>query len=157
MTWPGVSDPSASVLDMEYCLVQEIHHNCKVGLANKLLLIVIICTAAKTILCVSVILRLSREDPLVVPGDAIASFITCPDEVTEGWCTVDRSLARKVFSKRAQAMTAQPQEWHSQERRWFKAIPKAVWITDYLLFAAVIIFTGAMFGSAQTSNPIGTR
>ena len=155
--WPGVKNPDASMLNLEYCLAQEIHPDCKVGLANKLLLIVIVCVGIKTLLCIGVVILLPREDPLVVPGDAIASFITSSDEKTKGWSTLDRSLVRKAFSSGRQIVTSQPREWQQRSRRWFKAIPRAVWITDYLLFAAVIIFLGAMYGAAQSSNPIGTR
>lgn len=155
--WPGVSDPDASMLNLEYCLAQDIHPDCKVGLANKLLLIVTICIAIKSLLCIGVVIVLPREDPLVVPGDAIASFITSPDDTTAWWATLDRSLAGKAFSSSQQAMMPQPREWHERSRRWFDAIPPAFWVLDYTLFAAVIIFLGCMFGAAQSSNPIGTR
>ena len=53
--------------------------------------------------------KVSRESPLVVPGDAIASFITDPDEVTRGRCTMDRYFSYP--QPRTDHKNPQPQQW----------------------------------------------
>ena len=138
MHWPGLSDPSAATLDLEYCLAQEVSNTCKVVLSNKLLLVVLLCLTIKTILCIVVLFTMSREDPLVVPGDAIVSFICSPDEFTAGRCTLDRELESKAsMYGRYAVVTAAPMQWHvAPRRRWTSGITAWVWTRSYFLFAA---------------------
>lgn len=156
MRWPGLSDPSAATLDLEYCLAQEISTTCKVILSSRLLLVVLICLISKTILCIVVLFTMPRENPLVVPGDVIVSFICSPDEFTAGRCNLDRELESQAsLGGRYTAVTATPTQWHATpRRRWISGITSWVWARSYLLFTADIIFVGAMFGVAQKSNPV---
>lgn len=156
--WPGLSDPSAATLDLEYCLAQEVSNTCKVVLSNKLLLVVLVCLVIKTTLCTVVLFIMPGEDPLVVLGDAIVSFICSPDECTAGKCTMDREKESKASMYGTySAVTAAPAQWHAAPyRRWTSGITAWVWTRSYLLFAADIIFVGAMFGAAQRSNPVNS-
>lgn len=159
MYWPGLIDQSAATLDLKYCLSEEISTTCKVGLSNKILLAVLVCLLVKAALCVAVLFTMPDKDPLVVPGDAVASFIRSADKFTAGWCTLDR----KRESKRSVAITCAagkttPVQWHAApSRRWASAIPPLVWLRSYGLFVTDIIFVGIMFGVAQKSSPLGSR
>ncbi|KAI1503677.1 hypothetical protein F5X99DRAFT_87631 [Biscogniauxia marginata] len=153
--WPGLKDRSASKLELKYCLVQEIDPICKVVLSNELLLAVLICVCVKTALCAMVTVVLGREDPFVVPGDAIVSFMTRPDARTVGRCTLDRYYRDKKdgSDKKEFQTVAEAKQWHQESRRWSRAIPAIVWLRSYLLFAGVIIFLGIVFRAAQEHNP----
>ncbi|KAI1636537.1 hypothetical protein F4809DRAFT_650433 [Biscogniauxia mediterranea] len=153
--WPGLKERSAAKLELKYCLVEEIDPICKVGLSNELLLAVLICVGIKTALCVTVTIVLGGEDPLVVPGDAIVSFMTQPDARTVGRCTLDRSQGhKKDGSGQNKFHMVGGSQWHLKEgRRWYSALPVMVWLRSCFLFAAVIIFLGFMFRAAQVHNP----
>lgn len=151
--WPGTKDHNASILDLEYCLVQEMQPLCKVGLVNVALLIVIVCLLIKMALSMVVFSTFRRSDLLIVLGDAIAAFITQPDVATKGRCTLDRS-GIQVKDKEGPFKQPKPRPWHQKNRRWFAAIPKARWVCSYLFFAALLSFAGGMFASAQKWEPV---
>jgi len=130
---PGLRDRSVSVLDLQYCLAQEVPRDCKLGLANNLLLVVCVCLVAKTSLCVTVLTTL-RDEPLVTPGDAMVSFLTQPDVATSLDCTFDITRKRPplTISGEAEILVARaipsPVTWQRRRRRLFKVIPVNVWV-----------------------------
>ncbi|EEP78515.1 predicted protein [Uncinocarpus reesii 1704] len=144
-------------LKLKYCLVQKVEPVCKVGLSNSILLTVIICVMIKTCLCIFMLAKPLSQEPLVVLGDAIASFIITPDERTAARCTLNHSSTTSIWAARpinAPQPQPQPQRWHHRNCRWFAAVSKSAWIRSYIIFAGVIAFVGAMLGSAQSSNPL---
>lgn len=157
--WPGLIDQSAATLDLQYCLAEEISTTCKVGLSNKILLVVLVCLLVKTTLCVAVLFIMPAKDPLVVPGDAVASFICSADKFTAGWCTLDsKRESERSIARICAAGKATPVQWHAAPfRRWASAIPRLVWVRSYGLFITDILFVGIMFGVAQKSSPLGSR
>jgi hypothetical protein len=159
LNWPGLSDPSAATLDLEYCLAQPVSTTCKVALSNRLLLVVVLCLVIKTCLCLIMVFTMHRQRPVVVPGDAVTSFICSPDEFTAGLCTLDSKLERRGAMRTARgyaAVAARPKQWSTgrRRRRWSTAIRTMVWFRSYTLFVVDIIFVGAMFGVAQKTNPV---
>ncbi|RGP63933.1 hypothetical protein FSPOR_8260 [Fusarium sporotrichioides] len=91
-SWPGLSNETATGLTLKYCFAEEISQNCKVGVSNQLLLIVVISITVKGLLCVIVLFVLPKEQPLAVVGDAIESFIQFPDSNTVDRCLLDRDM-----------------------------------------------------------------
>lgn len=77
-----------NTLEVRYCLARTIPEQCKVGLSNSLLFIVILCVFIKAAVCNLVVWKLPAAS-LVNPGDAMQSFITNPDPVTKGLGTLD--------------------------------------------------------------------
>nr|KMM71628.1 hypothetical protein CPAG_07931 [Coccidioides posadasii RMSCC 3488] len=158
---PIVKSQNALKFDLKYCLVQEIDPVCKVGLSTKVLLIVVVCLITKTCLCIVVLATSPPEDPLVVPGDAIVSFITAPEEKTAARCTLDRFVADRTSSSMTsrpiqpqQEPPPQPQQWRRRNRRWLSAIPISAWVRSYFIFTGVIIFLVAMFVTANNTYPV---
>lgn len=158
MHWPGLIDPSAAALDLQYCLAEEISTTCKVGLSNKILLIVLVCLISKTALCIVVLFTMPSKDPLVVPGDAVASFIHSPDKFTAGRCALGKKLESQAsIGGRYAPVTTTPSQWRTApRRRWTSAITAGVWARSYLLFLFDIVFVGALFGVSQQSNPFSS-
>ncbi|KAH8683711.1 hypothetical protein BGZ61DRAFT_550641 [Ilyonectria robusta] len=131
------------VLDLQYCLVQQFSPTCKVCVSNTLLMIVVTAAALKAILCVAALRCLSEEHPLVVPGDAIASFIRSPDRFTIGRCTLDRELEGTTKDGRY-PMLAGPSHWYTQDRKWSQAIEGMVLARTYAFLLLIFIFLAAM-------------
>lgn len=155
-TWPGIQEKSAGQLDLQYCLAEERPESCKVGLSNTLLMIVVVSVWIKTTLCFGTVFYLSRKEdpPLVVPGDAIASFICSPDYHTMGRCSLDRLTTEKFWGAGAHAPPPTPSRWEKLSQSWRKTVPRRVWGATYLLFVFDVIFIAGMFAIAQKSSPI---
>ncbi|RSL89795.1 hypothetical protein CEP51_001031 [Fusarium floridanum] len=141
--WPDVNSDSVT-LDLEYCLVQEFSPTCKVCVSNDLFLIAVISVSLKSGLCVMVLRYLPKEDPFVVPGDAIASFIRSPDKFTTGRCLLDKEV-KGVLHNRSYLYVGAPMYWKPDRRRWSRSIEGMVWLRTYSLLIANFMFLFAMF------------
>ena len=81
------SVPPGASLEITHCYAEPLEQTCKVALSNPILLIVTLCVVAKAVLSLLACVVL-RGDPLVTPGDAMASFITNPGPTTEAEAAV---------------------------------------------------------------------
>ena len=154
LVWPGLSDRSAGTLELQYCLAEEVPETCKVAVSNTLLLVVVICLWIKTLLCITVLFFVSHEKNLVVPGDAIASFICSPDDQTVGRCTSDFITCQPQFAPRQTMAPAKPVRWQTLRQSWRSTIYTHVWGVVYTFFTLDIIFVVVMFALAQKTTPI---
>ncbi|RMJ13467.1 hypothetical protein CDV36_006880 [Fusarium kuroshium] len=141
--WPDVTS-DVITLDLEYCLVQEFSPTFKVCISSGLLLIVVISVSLKAGLCVMVLRYLPKEDPFVVPGDAIASFIRSPDKFTTGRCLLDKE-SEGVLDDRSYPYVGAPMYWKPDHRRWSRSIEGMVWLRTCSLLIANLMFLFAMF------------
>ncbi|GKU08207.1 hypothetical protein FLAG1_08581 [Fusarium langsethiae] len=97
-----------------------------------------------------------NENPLMTPGDAIASFIARPDEETRGMCTLSlEDLKRPPASPglvvgdttRGYKLLQGPRQWHTTSARKFgKALPRSIWIVSSLLIGSSLVVAGTMLG-----------
>ncbi|CEF87671.1 hypothetical protein FGSG_11451 [Fusarium graminearum PH-1] len=148
-SWPGFANQGAGDLTLKYCLVQEVSQNCKVGISNQLLLIVVVSIAVKGFLAVAVLLMLPQEKPLAVLGDAIESFIQFPDHNTVDRCLLDRDIEEYEGVGCAFAMTAPP-----VRQDWTSAIQRTTWTRSYGVLYLNILLLSAGFIAAQINTPI---
>ncbi|KAI3316543.1 hypothetical protein HD806DRAFT_527808 [Xylariaceae sp. AK1471] len=131
---PGLQ-PNALQLSIKYCLAEPVESNCHVALSPTLLLTVTACIIIKTFTAIIITGVLSRRNqaPLVTLGDAVASFIEKPDQVTAGFCTIDqRSIKKPMRSK--DIVLIGPCRWQAPRNRRLGAVPQSIWISSYLLF-----------------------
>ncbi|CAG7564335.1 unnamed protein product [Fusarium equiseti] len=93
--------PEYRVMQVDHCWSEKYEAPCRLSIANSLLLIVCIMCGIKSILCFLVLkFRVwGDENPLMTPGDAIASFISRPDEETRGMCTLSLEDLKKLPAK----------------------------------------------------------
>ncbi|KAI1426552.1 hypothetical protein F5Y12DRAFT_741485 [Xylaria sp. FL1777] len=150
-------------LRVDHCLAQPNPQTCKVGLSNALLLIVIISILVKAIQGAVIVWKLPSAS-LVTPGDAIESFISHPDSITQGLGTLDIADAQEIeFGKRRHWSDAlslgittkvQPRRWKKPLRRLRHIIPYVTWVKTYaILFAgAGLLTTGFVASSEATQN-----
>ncbi|KAH6984343.1 hypothetical protein BKA56DRAFT_630797 [Ilyonectria sp. MPI-CAGE-AT-0026] len=151
-----VVDENAVVLDLQYCLVQQFSPTCKVCVSNTLLMIVVTAAALKAILCVAALRCLSEKHPLVVPGDAIASFIRSPDRFTIGRCTLDREL-EGITKDGRYPMLAGPSHWYTQDRKWSQAIEGMILTRTYAFLLLIFIFLAAMLYASLNLHPLSEQ
>ncbi|KAJ0108093.1 hypothetical protein J7T55_007212 [Diaporthe amygdali] len=104
---PSYSNNLANDIRVKYCLAEPFEPGCELGISNLLLLVVTICVFIKLLLCIIVVAAL-RDDPLVTPGDAVASFIRIPDSTTIGRCAATTPDIRFGLSNRT------PNQWQQR-------------------------------------------
>ncbi|TRX95697.1 hypothetical protein FHL15_003251 [Xylaria flabelliformis] len=116
--------PSALDLSIDYCLVQPIETTCLIKM----------CTA----IIVTTSIGHARQESLVTPGDAIASFITQPDVVTAGCTTMVRgSYGLGYYQRRVLPKQQQPHHTIELHVGQFSAVSKyTAAFTHILLFYA---------------------
>lgn len=130
--------------------VEEASVRCKIGLSNALLLAVSARILVKVFQCTILVLRLAHTS-LVIPGDAIESFISEPDPRTVGLGTFGYlDSLRLEYSPRVVldlsedntplTLEIHPCQWQSQSRRLMSIIPRSVWSRTYSLILLSIGF-----------------
>lgn len=154
--WPnkckGIPRPlyrtsTANKIRVKYCLAEPFEKGCKVAISNPLLSVVTVCIFIKLVLCVVVVSAL-RDDPLVTPGDAVASFIKVPDPATFGKC------AAAVLDIRFRALERKPQRWRKRSKRLAHAISPTTWAMNYLFFLILLIILGKMMNISFYNYPL---
>ncbi|KAF3763462.1 hypothetical protein M406DRAFT_74077 [Cryphonectria parasitica EP155] len=153
---------SFSHLNVAYCLAEpNPDYKCKVGASTSLLLVVALCVFAKVFLGALTLWKIPHTS-LVTLGDAMESFISCPDAKTVGLGTINIRDSRRIeFQKQTLGSTQylihgpRPRRWHGITRRYVKSvISKGVWIRTYsLLTAGVILLVVALTIFATTYGP----
>lgn len=96
-------------LRVDHCLAHPMQPNCKVGLSNALLLIVILSILIKIIQGSVIIWKLPSES-LVTPGDAIESFILYPDPVTKGLGPLDIVDSQRIEVSYNSSLMPRPED-----------------------------------------------
>ncbi|KAH7405997.1 hypothetical protein DE146DRAFT_787173 [Phaeosphaeria sp. MPI-PUGE-AT-0046c] len=128
-------------LPITACYTQTKEESCTVKASVTLLGIVIVFITCKT-LCMLWILWRLKESPLAVLGDAIASFITQPDDHTKDACLATPSAF--THTKTWQVKRA----WSSKPKRWMSNVSGGQWITCILMCIAALGIAIYLLGSA---------
>ncbi|EWG55665.1 hypothetical protein FVEG_13636 [Fusarium verticillioides 7600] len=160
ITDPRVFKTKYRVMQVDRCYSEKYEAPCRLSIANSLLLIVCIMCLFKTVLCLLVLkLRVwGDESPLMTPGDAIASFISRPDEETRGMCTLTMDDLRKTAKPTPTRLGEMnqnykwlqgPRQWQNNSpRRFGKAVPRNIWVLSSLLIGSSLIVASVMLSIA---------
>ncbi|KAM0343801.1 hypothetical protein ACHAPU_008230 [Fusarium lateritium] len=153
------------LMQIDHCVTERFQAPCRLSVANSLLLIVCVMCTMKCVLCFLVLkLRVwGNENPLMTPGDAIASFIARPDEETKGMCTLSLGDMKNSNKQppgigdmnRDYKWLQGPRQWHAgSTRRFGKAVPLSIWITSFLLIGSSLIVAAIMLSIAIRGQPL---
>lgn len=148
------------------CFSRPVTPTCELGCSLPIGLVVMGCIALKLI-CMLITALERRSEILLTVGDAIKSFLTCPDPYTANNCLMARvnkgqpkELLRfndypwvSIFSRAApfrlgQSPTPQPKRIGTVRQRWSAALPRRLFV--FLLFFKVALL--AMAGLALGYN-----
>jgi len=108
-------------LQVQYCLAESIQPHCKVTFNVFMLLIAVICNAVKAAAFI-LLLLLPGFKPLITIGDAIASFLTYPDQVTA------RHGAPAIAGDGSWTPPILSTPWRPQRCHWFCGATLRQWI-----------------------------
>ncbi|KAI0898651.1 hypothetical protein F4806DRAFT_494311 [Annulohypoxylon nitens] len=147
-------------LTVRYCLAEPELTDCKIGISNILLMVVIICIFAKLGQCSIILWKLPRSS-LVTLGDTMESFIRGPDFRTVGLGTLDiidvrrlETQSRHHCSPEDETLTykIKPRRWFPTNRRYLTIISRAVWARTYGLLLVSLAVITVFLQSCYTSN-----
>lgn len=149
----GLTDAEANYATstVKYCLVEEVDPACSIGLQSNLLWAVICCNMVK-IGCFAVLIFMDFS-PLVILGDAIASFLSYPDMTTAGLGPISirdvysraglKETSTNIFLRypsrirqwwRSSTLRSQPRSpWEPRRHRWASSSSRSRWATGALL------------------------
>jgi len=139
-------------LEAVRCLAEPFVAPCELRVQNTSLLVVSVFCLVKAAVCLAAILLLRRQDPLVTPGDAVASFLAVPDPNTENMCCASRRPERQKHTWPLGWLPWGRQPWARGPRQWMTKAAKR------RLGAAVPWYIWAFsMGMAITMISIGIR
>lgn len=108
-------------ITIDSCLSQKVEERCTVEANIYFLSIVIAFISSKAIIMLWM-LKFLQEKPLVVLGDAIASFVSRPDSATVGACLGPPSMFRHHNNWQG------VREWQPRPRKWAAAASVSQWM-----------------------------
>ena len=121
-TWRDNSDfGSIQPVVAQYCLAESIKPHCKVTFNVFMLLIAVVCNAVKAAAFL-VLLLLPDFKPLITVGDAVASFLTVPDNATA------RIGAPTIAEDGSWIPTSLSKPWKPQRCHWFCGASLRQWM-----------------------------
>ncbi|RFN51744.1 hypothetical protein FIE12Z_3947 [Fusarium flagelliforme] len=138
-------------LEALYCLAEQIEEACGVRVSNIALLVSWIFTALKALICLVVVIKYRHDNPLVTPGEAVDSFISAPDASTAGMCWAGAPGDKVGKGKKRDAGA---REWRGETRKLGCAVPKALWISSYLLFAVFLGIGVGLLAEGSRTQPV---
>ena len=129
---------------VRYCWSELSKENCKLNFDLDFALIVMSCNLIK-IICMFLTLRKHKRSALITIGDAIQSFLDCPDPTTKGLCTIstDRMVSlwewrctfapELMLAKKRFLLDVECQKWTPKRRRWSSSVTGGRWYVCYIL------------------------
>lgn len=138
---------------IEYCLAQVAAPHCKLQFSTQILTTVIVMNACKAI-CMFLTLWRQKDATLVTVGDAMSSFLDCPDELTRGRCLMSKvDVGKGPLRWRLRGNEDKPNTeplpitYHAPlRRRWFSAASANRWCVAVGLCIAALIAGGSLLG-----------
>lgn len=141
---PSSSGPRvAQKCRIGHCLTVPRDDSCRMMFSPPICLLVIGCNLVKLI-CALFTARDGREELFLTIGDAIASYLACPNPTTEGGCLLSKWLVmkgsqgwRKKTKKKDKMLdnpgySKLPLQLPSR-KRWFQAVSTGLWISTITL------------------------
>lgn len=153
------------------CYSRKFTPTCEVGCSLPIGLTVLVCITLK-LLCMLATALERRTEIFLTVGDAIASFLTCPDPYTANNCLMARTnkgqpkqilnfnlypwvsvFSRAVPFRLGQSPTPQPKKIRQVRQRWFAALPRRLFA--FLLFFKIALITMAGLAIGFNSSVFG--
>jgi len=114
---PSGMTPWPQYYPIEYCLSQKVKERCQLMYSPSICMVVIIFNLIK-IICILLTIEQRRPDLFLTVGDAISSFLKCPDRTSLCQSWVDQKNIKRAFSR------AEPVKSGvlPPQRRWLYAV-----------------------------------
>ncbi|KAJ6188672.1 hypothetical protein N7519_003580 [Penicillium mononematosum] len=134
---------------VDHCLSIPAEESCQLVFLPPVCLAVIFCNAIKLV-CMVLAARDDREEVFLNIGDAVASFLTCPDPATESAGLLSKDTVKKgtqgwhktslIYSRIPPTEIPPITPQHLPPRkRWAQAVSKARWLGTVIIFVLILI------------------
>ncbi|EME79722.1 uncharacterized protein MYCFIDRAFT_115582, partial [Pseudocercospora fijiensis CIRAD86] len=134
---------------IDYCLSQITPSHCELQFSVQILVAVIVMNVLKSV-AMFVTLYQQKDATLVTVGDAVASYLDQPDDLTKGRCLMSRKDIKswKLNPNEKKPNTdPMPVTFYPEKTTWFfRAASKGRWITAFTLIISAIITTASLLG-----------
>ncbi|KAL4860499.1 hypothetical protein BDV12DRAFT_204986 [Aspergillus spectabilis] len=122
---------------IDYCLVEETPEKCTLEYSLTLSIVVLVTNGVKIAVILGTILSL-RSNPLLTLGDAVASFLSVPDEASRGMGLITKGMVtaeKQSLGKQDDIPEYKP---HPQ-RRWTSVSIERWAVTSFMYISSVIL------------------
>ncbi|KAL3461696.1 hypothetical protein BJX64DRAFT_260307 [Aspergillus heterothallicus] len=122
---------------IDYCLVEEIPQKCTLEYSLTLSIVVLVMNGVKIAVIIGTILSL-RANPLLTLGDAVASFLSVPDEASRGMGLITKGMvtAKKQLLFKEDILP----EYNAQPKRRWRSVSIERWaITSFMYISSIIL------------------
>ncbi|CAM1509531.1 Fc.00g032700.m01.CDS01 [Cosmosporella sp. VM-42] len=141
-TWSPINPDNR----VKYCLSKPADQLCRLHFSTTLIGFVIAANAFKAIILAYTAFY-PPEEPLLVLGDAIESFLTSPDVSSARSCLVS---AKDIKDKPKGAWTG-PRKWSFSKKRWSTAVSGRRWASSFILYSIAFTVSVVLFGWGITA------
>jgi type III secretory pathway component EscU len=130
--WTVASQNQNQTYAVDHCLSEIVEEVCEVQFALSLMVIVLLCNSVKLV-CIMLATRSFSKPPLVVLGDAIASFLDKRDPMTAGLCLTRGLRPIPELHERGQDLQvieiyrAKKRNWSDKQKVW-NVVAKHTWV-----------------------------
>ncbi|KAG9633190.1 hypothetical protein KCV04_g9131, partial [Aureobasidium melanogenum] len=135
----GSTSGFTSTIQVEYCLSQKVPERCTVE-SSIAIWATMICLVAVKLCCLLWTLLVLEDEPMVVPGDCVASFLHRPDLTTLGACLWPADKFRKNSTWMGEL------RWDSDTMPWRAAVGSRQWTSCLLLSIATMVTVTILLG-----------
>ena len=144
-TWNITFGNDTQTARISHCLAQPVNAQCTVSVLPPVLAIVIVCNVLKAV-CFTALLTKRNFIPLIILGDAIASFMTDPDHSSLSSGPLSAETVRKAYFANPLRYSTQHQgrrwkeyrapqrstPWHPARRYWASAVGPKRWTITFI-------------------------
>lgn len=127
---------------VQYCLSENVAQTCRLRFNLGLAVVVIVFNLLKAV-AIFATWRISRKEPLLTMGDAIASFLLRSDDCTKTSNWLESYEIKPLIDLRTRNFTRQ---------RWSQSVSRTSWVGVYILFSIILVgITGLLiYGISNT-------
>ena len=127
--------PIADFSSIVHCLAEQVDSLCTVDTLPALQGLVVIVNLVKLAYLLVIFFKL-RAQPLITIGDAIASYLTAPDNNLRHCKAIDA----KVSVEQREPVAPPPPIWYTSPKRhqWFRGVSVTRWIVTGLLYDIIV-------------------
>ena len=131
--WQCLQEMEHILIQIDYCLSKPIMDHCRLELSVTLLLVIVTCNVIKAASLLATLL-LADFHPFITVGDAIASFLSFPDQNTKTEGTVSAHDVRhrevELVTELSRMLNCLPQSraWKVDRYKWFTGASLRRWL-----------------------------
>ncbi|KAL2857608.1 hypothetical protein BJX68DRAFT_263170 [Aspergillus pseudodeflectus] len=128
---------------VDYCLVEETPQKCTLEYSLTLSIVVLVTNGVKIAVISGTILSL-RANPLLTLGDAVASFLSVPDERSRGMGLITKAMATAEKQPHGKQDDGDLPEYNPRPKRRWRSVSIERWVVTSLMYMSSVILASVL-------------